>query len=101
MAAEPTSFKAKEDEVLNHAISIVPGFHFSPQEFYDMIEKELAARKIPGLEISRVEYAEGGLFSDKRLYLRMIRERLAFDACASPFGTEFFFSCRTVYSPVR
>ena len=29
----------------------------------------------------------------------MIRERLAFDTCASPFGTDFFFSWRTVYSP--
>jgi hypothetical protein len=30
----------------------------------------------------------------------MIRERLAFDVCAAPFGTRYFFSCRTVYSPV-
>src|SRR5206468_607515 len=37
--------------------------------------------------------------SDERIYLRMIRERLAFDVCAAPFGTAYFFSCRTVYSP--
>jgi hypothetical protein len=94
-------FKSKKDEVLQHSISVAPNFTYPPQEFYDAVEKELAAHKVPGLEISRVEYAEGGLLSDKRIYLRMIRERLAFDACAAPFGTDYFFSCRTVYSPVK
>jgi len=94
------NFKRKKDEVLQHSISIVPGFSYAPQEFYDVVVKELAAHKVPGLDISHVEYAEGGLLSDKRIYLRMIRERLAFDACAAPFGTDYFFSCRTVYSPV-
>ena len=90
---DTTGFKRKKEQVLQHSILIAPNFSYAPQE--------LAAHKVPGLEISRVEYAEGGLLSDKRIYLRMIRERLAFDACAAPFGTDFFFSCRTVYSPVR
>jgi len=51
------------------------------------------------MEISRVEFAEGSLFSEKRLYLRMIRERLIFDTCAAPFGSGYFFSCRTVFMP--
>ncbi len=94
------SFKSKKDEVLNHWIAFAELFSFPPQEFYQLIEKQLTERKIPGLEISRVEYGEGGLLSDQRMYLRMIRERLAFDTCAAPFGSGFFFSCRTVYSPV-
>ncbi|HVM60183.1 MAG TPA: hypothetical protein VMV72_04885 [Verrucomicrobiae bacterium] len=94
------NFKRKKDEVLQHSILVAPGFAYPPQEFYDAIVRELAAHKVPGLDISRVEYAEGGVLSDKRIYLRMIRERLAFDACAAPFGTDYFFSCRTVYSPV-
>lgn len=49
--------------------------------------------------MSEVEYAEGGLLSNKRIYMRMIRERLAFDMCAAPFGNSYFFSCRTVHSP--
>jgi len=93
-------FKSKKDEVLNHWIAFVESFSFPSQEFYQLVEKGLAERKIPGLEISRVEYSEGGLLSDQRIYLRMIRERLAFDMCAAPFGSGFFFSCRTVYSPV-
>lgn len=93
-------FKSKKDEVLNHWIAFVEQFSISPQEFYEMVEKELATRKIPGLSISRVEYREGGLLSDQRIYLRLLRERLAFDSCVAPFGAGFFFSCRTVYSPV-
>jgi len=92
-------FKPKNDEVLDHWISFADGFSLPPQEFYDAVEKELAARKIPSMEMSRVKYAEGGLLSEERIYLRMIRERLAFDMCASPFGTSYFFSCRTVHSP--
>ena len=92
-------FKPKNDEVLDHWISFADGFSLPPQEFYDAVEKELAARKIPSMEMSRVKYAEGGLLSEERIYLRMIRERLAFDMCAAPFGTSYFFSCRTVHSP--
>jgi len=93
-------FKSKKDEVLNHWISFADNFTFPAQEFYQSLEKELKERKVPGLEISRVEYAEGGLLSEQRIYLRLIRERLAFDTCAAPFGSGYFFSCRTVYSPV-
>lgn len=92
-------FKSKNDEVLQHWISFAGGFSMSSQEFYVAVEKELANQKIPGMEMSKIQYSEGGLLSDNRVYLRMIRERLAFDLCAAPFGTNFFFSCRTVYSP--
>lgn len=92
-------FKRKKGEVLNHWIAFVDGFSHSPLEFYTNVEAELAARKIPSMDMSRVEFAEGGLLSGKRTYLRMVRERLAFDACAAPFGTGYFFSCRTVYIP--
>ena len=92
-------FKLKNDEVLQHWISFADGFNMSVQEFYEAVQKMLEERKIPGMEVSKIEYPEGGLLSDNRIYLRMIRERLAFDLCASPFGSSFFFSCRTVYSP--
>jgi hypothetical protein len=91
-------FKPKSDVVLQHWISFADGFSLPPQEFYEAVQKELAARKIPKMKMSNVEYAEGGLLSDKRVYLRMIRERLAFDMCAAPFGNAYFFSCRTVHS---
>lgn len=101
MAMGISGFKAKKDEVLNHTISCAPDFSFPAPEFYGLVEKALKAKKFPGLEISRVEYAEGGIFSNDRIYLRFIRERLAFDTCAASFGTDYFFSSRTVYSPVQ
>ena len=92
-------FENKKGEVLDHWITFMDNFSFPPQEFYDAIEKELAARKIPSLEISREEFAQGGPLSGKRMYLRMFRERLALYTCASSFGDGYFFSCRTVYVP--
>lgn len=92
-------FKRKAD-VLEHWIAFVEGFSASPSEFYESVERELKARTVPGLELSRVEFAEGGVLSDRRLYLRMVRERLVFDVCAAPFGGSFFFSCRFAEIPV-
>jgi hypothetical protein len=89
------------DEVLDHRFSTANDFTLPPQEFYDEVEQAVVALKLPGLEISRQEYSEGGLLSAKRVYLRFIRERLAFDVCAFQFGTRYFFSCRTIYSPPR
>ena len=51
------------------------------------------------MEIYREEFAEGGMLSEKRIYLRLLRERLTIYTCASPFGVGYFFSCRTVYVP--
>jgi hypothetical protein len=92
-------FENKKGDILGHWIAFHDNFSFSPQEFYDAIQKELEARKIPGMEISKEEFGEGGLLSDKRIYLRLFRERLALYTCAAPFGTGYFFSCRTVYVP--
>lgn len=92
-------FENKKGDILGHWIAFHDNFSFSPQEFYDAIEKELQSRKIPGMEISHEEFAEGGLISEKRIYLRLFRERLALYTCAAPFGSGYFFSCRTVYVP--
>jgi hypothetical protein len=92
-------FKPKQAEVLSHWYTPVPGFTLSTEEFYASVEKELTEQKVPGLDISRVEFAEGGILSGRRTYLRMTRERLVFDICAAPFGTNYFFSCRFAELP--
>lgn len=92
-------FSNNKGEVLTHWIAFADGFSHPPQEFYAALEKELSERKIPSMEISKVEFTQGGWLSGKRTYLRMMRERLALDACAAPFGTGYFFSCRTLYIP--
>jgi hypothetical protein len=92
-------FESKKPDVLSHWYALIPGFNTSTHEFYQSIEKQLKDRQVPGLEIARVEFAEGGILSSKREYLRMTRERLVFDICAAPFGTAYFFSCRFAEIP--
>lgn len=93
-------FFSPTEEIIEHWYSPVNNCEFVTDDFYQMIEKELTARKVPGLEISRIAFSEGGLLSDKREYLRLRRERLVFDICAAPFGTSYFFSFRLVELPL-
>ena len=92
-------FKNNRGEILDEWIYSADGLSLSGPDFYASVEKHLEGQKIPDLEVSRVEFAQGGLLSDQRQYLRLMRERLAIDTCAAPFGSHFFFSCRTVYVP--
>ena len=93
-------FSRKKADVLKHWIAFIDGFETSPLEFYDTVAKKLAEKQIPSMEITRLELPEGGLLSENRIYLRMLRERLVFDVCAAKFGTGFFFSCRSSEIPV-
>jgi hypothetical protein len=95
------TFLKREPEVLDHWISMADEFHVSSDEFYKAIETELARRQIPQLKMERIEISEGGLISGNRIYLRMMRERLLFDVCAAPFGTSYFFSCRSSELPLN
>lgn len=75
------------------------GHHFSVLEFYDQIEADLKARRLPSLRSQRVAFHEGSRLSDKRVYLRLARERFSFEVCAAPFGTGYFFSLRYIVIP--
>jgi hypothetical protein len=92
--------KSKNAEVLQHWIAFAEGLTLAPSEFYGSVETEIKNLQVPGLAMARVEFSEGGALSDKRLYLRMVRERLIFDVCAAPFGKTFFFSCRFAEIPL-
>jgi hypothetical protein len=92
-------FEKKSADVIDHWYALIPGFNTSTKEFYEAIGKELKEREVPGLEIFHVDFAEGGVMSSKREYLRMTRERLVFDICAAPFGKGYFFSCRFAEIP--
>ena len=92
-------FFKRSADVIDHWYALVPGFNSSTKDFYEGIEKELKTREVPGLEIFHVDFAEGGVLSQKREYLRMTRERLVFDICAAQFGTAYFFSCRFAEIP--
>ena len=72
--------------------TLVEDFQTSPLEFYEAVEAAVRKREIPDLRFSRVEYHESGVLSALRIYQRIERKKLAFDVCAAPFGTGFFFS---------
>ncbi|HEX4960632.1 MAG TPA: hypothetical protein VF173_07315 [Thermoanaerobaculia bacterium] len=84
--------RSLETPVFAHWHKFVPEFQTSPQEFYAALEAAVAKREIPELTTSRIEYHESGVISALRIYLRVQRKKLAFDVCAAPFGTGFFFS---------
>jgi hypothetical protein len=67
-------------------------FNYSSHEFYETIKQAVREKEVPGIEFSRVTYAEGGLFSMNREYLRITRKRMVFDICAAPFAKGFFVS---------
>jgi hypothetical protein len=78
--------------VFAHWHTLVEGFQTSSLEFYEAVEAAVRKREIPDLRFSRVEYHESGVLSALRIYQRIERKKLAFDVCAAPFGTGFFFS---------
>lgn len=65
---------------------------FSSQEFYALVEQIMLSRQLPDVKISRVNYNEGSILSNKREYLRIERKNDMFDICAAPIGTGFFVS---------
>jgi hypothetical protein len=81
-----------DSNVISHWHHPIENFQTSSMEFYAAVELALKPRQIPDISTSRVDWKEGGLLSARREYLRVQRGKLAFDVCAAPFGTGFFFS---------
>ncbi|MEX2181905.1 MAG: hypothetical protein WD771_07670 [Gemmatimonadaceae bacterium] len=78
-------------QIVSHWHHSVENLTASSLDFYKEIEKALTAKKVD-VRTERVTWREGGLFSNKREYLRVTYDRFVFDIGASPFGTDFFFS---------
>jgi hypothetical protein len=82
----------KDSNVISHWHHPIENFQTSPMEFYASVEQALQPRQIPDYAVSRIDWREGGVLTARREYLRVQRGKLAFDICAAPFGTGFFFS---------
>ena len=82
----------KDANVISHWHHPIESFQTSPMEFYAAVEQALRPRQIPDYLTSRIDWREGGMLTARREYLRIKRGKLAFDICAAPFGTGFFFS---------
>lgn len=70
-----------------------PDLKISAQEFYNEIETALKVRNIPDYKTSRINLNQGGLFSARREYLRVVNGEMTFDICSGPYGNGFFLSC--------
>ena len=82
----------KDGTVLSHWHHPIENFQTSAMEFYAAVEQALKPREIPNYSITRIDWREGGVLTARREYLRIQRGKLAFDLCAAPFGTGYFFS---------
>ncbi|MGB7547461.1 MAG: hypothetical protein WBM14_06920 [Terracidiphilus sp.] len=82
----------KDATVISHWHHPIKDFHTSTMEFYAAVEQALKPHEIPDYSVSRIDWREGGVLTARREYLRIKRGKLAFDLCAAPFGTDFFFS---------
>jgi hypothetical protein len=87
--------------VLSHWYELFEDFSTSTQDFYKSLEEAIRRRKIPEVEISRVLFTEGGLWTAKREYLRIKRGRIVCDICSAPYGTSHFFSWWVAKAPTR
>ena len=67
---------------------------YSPKDFYESVERNLLRRQVPDLLRDYILLHEGTLFSNRRLYYQMRRERIVAEICAAPFGSGFFVSSR-------
>ena len=82
----------KDANVISHWHHPIENFQTSTLEFYAAVDLALQPRQIPDYSVSRIDWREGGVLTARREYLRIKRGKLAFDLCAAPFGTGFFFS---------
>ena len=64
----------------------------SSKKFYELVEETINSRKYPKVQCSRTSFSEGGLFSEKREYLKVKRNQYQYLVCAAPFGQSFFIS---------
>lgn len=89
--AEP---KPENTLVVSHWAKLFEGIHVSSVELYSLVEQCMKSRDVPDFQASRVDWHEGGAFSDKREYLRLNRGVMDYYICAAPYGTGFFVSSR-------
>ena len=64
----------------------------SSREFYLLLKNMIEEYRYPDVICTPVTLKEGGIFSSKRDYMRISRQRYHFFVCASPFGRSFFIS---------
>lgn len=78
--------------IFSHWHHLIDSLQASSQKFYESVAARIKERNIPDIYVTRVDHAEGGVFSANREYLRVTRREHVFDICAAPFAKGFFIS---------
>lgn len=75
---------------LAHWAQALPDLHDSAVGFYHAVSTAIDRQQMPGVKTRLVSWRDGGVHAEKRDYLRIEREDLAFDLYVAPFGTSLF-----------
>ena len=67
---------------------------FSVREFYKIIEELIDEKYIPGVKMFYIFESQGGLFSAKRQYLRVVHKQICIQIAAIPYGNGIMVTCR-------
>ena len=84
-------WKPRKDYHSNWA-QLLPGFKFSTQEFYELVQSEMKSHEVRGISCEKVSLKTGNVFSSERLYLRVKWDEYYYDLCFAPFGDGCFVS---------
>jgi hypothetical protein len=80
------------NDILSHWSKLIENFNTDSEGFYTAVDAALERRKIHDALTRHIQWSEGGILSPNREYFRIEGSGFAFDLCAAPFGTGFFFS---------
>ena len=83
---------ASQTTVNAHNSQHFEDLQLSAREFYEVLKKMIQEYQYPDVTCTLVTLKESGIFSSRREYLRISRQRYHYYVCASPFGRSFFIS---------
>jgi hypothetical protein len=84
--------RRKKKTYHSHWNTLLAGFNYSSQEFFELVEAELYKHEVDDISTGYTNLATGGIGSDRRMYLEVEWNNLHYYICAAPFGDSFFVS---------
>ncbi len=83
---------ATQNTIHAHNSQHFEDLQMSSKEFYTLLQKMIEDYRYPDVVCTPMTLKEGGVFSSRREYLRISKQRYNYYVCASPFGRSFFIS---------
>lgn len=84
--------RKKKKSYHSHWNTLIEGFQYSTQDFYELVEAELYNHEVENISTGYTNLAVAGLGSHRRMYLEVQWKDLHYYICAAPFGDGFFVS---------